>query len=182
MSQFRSDTRLLCISSYYFENFIGKSVNWMSSHKISRTVTKSRFKFAFFRVFCDNFIRSYISQQNRAEICFYTRVKQCCCILAIRRSFPGGHLVPKMTSYRHRCDVLTSHWCYYDVILRHVPAGSFFNFRYIGPGVEVTSQASVLWYCTIYADSYSAIRRGFPSPEWQQRGKSVLRNFAIIRV
>ena len=29
----------------------------------------------------------------------------------------------KMTSYQRRCDVMTSHRRYYDVILRHVPAG-----------------------------------------------------------
>ena len=29
---------------------------------------------------------------------------------------PSGHLVPKMTSYRRRCDVITSHRRSYDVI------------------------------------------------------------------
>ena len=36
--------------------------------------------------------------------------------------YHSGHLVPKMTSYQRRCDVMTSHRRLYDVILRHLPA------------------------------------------------------------
>ena len=171
MLQFRSDTRPLCISSYYFENFIGKSVNWMRSHKISRTVTKLKFKFSFFVFFCDNFIRSYISQQNRAEIhvCFYRRIKQYCYIFAICRSFPGGHLVPKMPSYRHRCDVGYSRRIHVITtsFLRHVPAGLFFNFRQIWTrrGSYVTSQfAMVLYHLRRQLSYLFGCKTGLPLP------------------